>query len=178
MIGFEPRSPVDLKYIFFCRHNFVFVTLTEDTFCERDQTVVTFTSVPACTETADPEEEGERRVGVARQVFAVDLGVLGCPRVLCVTIPASVSVTETSRGGSAKHGAQLQSLTVCVLQFSGLWYNILGRVGAVIISLSRALMAMVGWSDGTRNSNPGIRDSGPFYNPGIVNYMNNTRFLR
>lgn len=62
MIGFEPRSPVDLKYIFFWRHNFVFVTLTEDTSCERDQTAVTFTSVPACTETADPEEEGERRV--------------------------------------------------------------------------------------------------------------------
>lgn len=68
MIGYEPRSPVDLKYIFFWRHNFVFVTLTEDTSYDCDQTVVTFTSIPACTGTADSEGEGERRVGVARGV--------------------------------------------------------------------------------------------------------------
>lgn len=96
---------------------------------------------------------------MARQVFAVDLGVLGCPRVLCVTIPAGVSVTETSRGGPAKHGAQLLSLLRPAVQRS---LVLLGRVGAAIISLSRALMTVVWWSDGIRNSNSGIRDSGPF----------------
>lgn len=40
--------------------------------------------------------------------------------MLCVTIPAGVSVTETSRGGPAKHGAQLQSL-------------LLGRVGVTSV---------------------------------------------
>lgn len=66
-----------------------------------------------CAETASSrteEEEEEGRVSVARQVFAVDLGVLECPRMLCVTMATGVSVTETSRVGSAQHGqTQLHS---------------------------------------------------------------------
>lgn len=90
---------------------------TEDAPWQRDQAdrIKQLWRLRVCGNSQPRRRRRATRVSVERQVFAV---VLGCPRVMCVTIPTGVSVTETSRGGSAKHGEQLRSRSGCVLQFS------------------------------------------------------------
>lgn len=122
MIGSEPWSPVDLEHLFLWDHNFVTgqKTLLGSVTKQKESNSCDVYECTSLCGNSQPRRRRRRatRVSVERQVFAVDLGVLGCPRVLCVTIPTGVSVTETSRGGSAKHGEQLRSRSGCVLQFS------------------------------------------------------------
>lgn len=121
MIGSEPWSPVDLEHLFVWDHNFVTgqkTLLGSVTKQKESNSCDVYECTSLCGNSQRRRRRRATRVSVERQVFAVDLGVLGCPRVLCVTIPTGVSVTETSRGGSAKHGEQLRSRSGCVLQFS------------------------------------------------------------